>query len=116
VTYLCIVRWAPGRLDGLSGSEYAALMDETAACDVELRRGGHLLAGWTVAPPCAATLVRRRGGHAVAEPGPAGDVAAALLLAARDLNAAVAVAARLPMARLGTVEVYAVQGDAEGPA
>ena len=112
MTYLCIVRWGAGRLDALSATEYAALMEETAACDAELRRRGHLVAGWTAT--ATAVVVCRRGGRADTAAEPVGDAAAALVVEARDLNAAVAIAARVPLARLGSVEVYAVRSDEAG--
>jgi hypothetical protein len=96
-------------------------LDETArqACYVESTELAHQLegAGQFVAtaplhPTAMATSVRVREGKRLVTDGPFAETREQLggffLIEAKDLDEAIAVAARIPMARLGTVEVRPV--------
>ena len=133
MTYLCMIFFDPHRLDTLPSDELASLGAAAAAYDDELRTSGHLLAAHRLERPQAAATVRIRNGHAsptdgpfaagLARPGRPGTLAATkeqiggvLLLDARDLNEAIQIASRLPIARFGAVEVRPVKEPPTGRA
>ena len=113
MTYLCMIFFDPQRLDVLSPGELASLGAAAAAYDDELRASGHLLAAHRLERPEAAATVRIRNGHASPTDGPFAEtreqIGGVLLLDARDLNEAIQIAARLPVARFGGVEVRPVK-------
>ncbi|WP_343711869.1 YciI family protein [Inquilinus sp.] len=86
--------------------------DLTLRCMVEddaLRRSGHLVACGPVAEPETARIVRRRGDATSVTDGPYAETKEHLggfvLIEARDMEEAVAIAARSPMAAMGAIEV-----------
>ncbi len=83
-------------------AEYGAFMDDIAA-------SGHMLGGAQLHPSTAATTVRVRDGALSTTDGPYAETKEQLggyyLIEARDLNEAIQVAARIPHARMGAIEV-----------
>jgi hypothetical protein len=75
----------------------------------EIESTGHYLASAPLYPTSAASSVRVRAGKRLVTDGPFAETREQLggyfLIEARDLDAAIAIAARIPMARRGTVEV-----------
>jgi hypothetical protein len=82
----------------------------------EIRTSGHYLGCNRLLPPDAATTVRVRNGRISTTDGPWVETKEQLggyfLIEARDLNEAIRVAARIPGARIGCVEVRPVAADA----
>lgn len=117
--YACLVYVDEAKLDALSDRERNRLRRESAVCDDDLRRSGHLLSVASLDSVRAATTVRVRDGRPLTLDGPAtgGDeqLARVLLIEARDLNDALRLAARLPAGTLGSVEIRPVES-AEGNA
>jgi len=78
----------------------------------EIRSSGHYLAGAQLHPTGTATSVRVREGKQLVTDGPFAETHEQLggyyLIEARDLDEANAIAARIPSARLGTIEVRPV--------
>ncbi len=78
----------------------------------EMTERGVLLLGERLRPREAATTVRRRGGKLLVTDGPYAEakewVAGIGVLECRDLDEAIDVASRHPMARFGTVELRPV--------
>lgn len=74
-------------------------------------KAGRTIVGDRLRPPAAAKTVRRRGGETLVTDGPFTEsretIAGFDLLECRDLDEALEVAARHPMARFGRVEVRA---------
>jgi hypothetical protein len=112
--YLCMIYFDEKRLDALPPSEHDALTNEALAYDEELRRGGHLVAAQALQPVDSATTLRLRNGKMSTMDGPFAETKEQLggfiLIEAADLNEALRVAARIPPARLGCVEVRPVKG------
>src|SRR5262245_29588879 len=81
----------------------------------EIRRSGHYVGANRLLPPAAATTVRVRNGKVSATDGPWVETKEQLggyfLIEARDLGEAVQVAARIPGAWIGCVEVRPVAED-----
>jgi len=111
--YLCMVFYDEKALDALTKSEYDALVAEALAYDDELRQNGHLVAAQALQRVETATTVRIRDGRISASDGPFVEtkeqLGGFLLVEARDLNEAIHLAARMPPARLGGVEVRPIK-------
>jgi hypothetical protein len=107
--YLCIVYADEGAFDAMSESEITTLDEESLANDEELRRSGHLILAQALQPVAAATTVRVRNGRMSATDGPFAEtteqVGGFVFIEARDLNEAILIAARMPMAKVGSIEV-----------
>lgn len=107
--YLCIVYVDEKVLEALSESEFTALVDESLAYDQELLKGGYLLAAQALQPVQTATTLRVRSGKLSTTDGPFAEtkeqLGGFLFINARDLNDALQVAAKIPSARVGAVEV-----------
>lgn len=111
--YLCLVYREETRVDALSESECDALVEETLAYDEEIRQSGHYIASGDLASVQTATTLRVRAGIVSVSDGPFAGTREQLgglyLIEARDLNEAIRVAAKIPPARLGCVEVRPVK-------
>jgi hypothetical protein len=104
--YLCLVY--------LEGQKLHAVPDrECAACGAGLRQNGSLIAAEALQPVETATTVRVRHGQLSVTDGPFAEtkeqLAGFYLIEARDLNDAIQVAAKIPPAREGSVEVRPVR-------
>jgi hypothetical protein len=110
--YLCLVYLDEATFDRMSQQQLDALDDESLASDEELRRSGHLVLAQALQPTASATTVRVRNDRMSATDGPFAETAEQLggfvFIDAADLNEAVRIAARIPMARLGSIEVRPV--------
>jgi hypothetical protein len=107
--YLCLVYQEEARIDALPEDGYDAIVADALAYRDELRQSGHDIASSPLQPVSAATTLRVRNGHLTITDGPFAETKEQLggfyLIEARDLNDAIRVAARMPPARLGSVEV-----------
>ncbi len=112
--YLCLVHFEETRLETLTRSESDTLVDESLAYDEELRRSGHLVVAHALEPARTATIVRVRNRKPSVTDGPFAETKEQLggfiLIEARDLNDAIQVASKIPLARLGSIEVRPVMG------
>lgn len=111
--YLCLIYNDQKRLDAMPKSEWDALVDEHLAYDDVLRESGHFLAAEALQAGETATVVRVRNGKLSVTDGPFAETKEQLggffLIEARDLNEAIQVAAKIPSARLGSVEVRPIR-------
>ena len=107
--YLCLVYTEETKLGALSKADYDALVAEHLAYDDELRQSGHFVIGEALEHVNTATTVRVRNGKVSTTDGPFAETKEQLggivLVRARDLNDAIKVAAGIPSARLGCIEV-----------
>jgi hypothetical protein len=104
--YLCLVY--------LDRNKWSAVPDrECANCGDGLRRDGRLLAAEPLEPVETATTVRVRNGHVSITDGPFAEtkeqLAGFYLVDAADLDEAIRIAAAIPPAREGTIEVRPVR-------
>jgi hypothetical protein len=113
VKYLCLVYADEKRIAALSRSEWDALVAENLDLCEELRRSGHYVSASPLDRTDTAATVRVRGGKLSITDGPFAETKEQLggyyLVEARDLNEAIQVAARIPGARLGSVEVRRIR-------
>jgi hypothetical protein len=96
----------------LTGSEREKCYQEAAQLAHELDAKGQFLAAAPLHPVSTATSVRVRDGKRLLTDGPFAETreqfGGYLLIDAQDLDEALAIAARFPIARVGTVEVRPV--------
>jgi hypothetical protein len=119
--YLCLIYDDEQLWARMSAAEQNAIMGEYMAFSRDVAESGHMLGGNQLHPTSTATTLRVRDGALSVTDGPYAETKEALggyyLIEARDLNEAIQVAARIPSARLGAVEVRPiVQMGAEAPA
>jgi hypothetical protein len=107
----------------MPAGERDALMGEYFAFTNGIRESGQYVAGEALHPAATARNVRVRGGQLQTTDGPFAETREQLggfyLVDAASLDEAVAIAARIPSARLGTIEVRPVvdfSADASLPA
>ena len=104
--YLCLVYLEADKL-------HAVPDGECMACSDGLRKSGVLMAAEALEPVATATTVRVRNGKVSVTDGPFTEtkeqLAGFYLIDARDLNDAIQMAATIPPARVGSVEVRPVR-------
>jgi hypothetical protein len=109
VKYLCLVYDDERNLDAMSDGELEGLVAQCVAIDEELRKSGQVIASEALQPVQTATTVRVRNGKVSTVDGPFAETKEQLggffLIDARDLDEAIQVAAKIPSARLGSIEV-----------
>jgi hypothetical protein len=106
VKYACLVY--------LEQDKFRAVKDsECIACGEGLRQSGHMLGGEALEPVETATTLRVRAGKVSVTDGPFAEtkeqLAGFYLVEARDLDEALSIAAKIPPAREGSVEVRPVR-------
>ena len=97
----------------MSDSERGKLMADYGALTKQLIESKHFVGGNPLQPTSTATAVRVRDGKSVITHGPFAETREQLggyyLIEARDLDEATAIAARIPSARFGCIEVRPIQ-------
>ena len=116
--YLCLIYDAEKNLTEMSKAEWDGMMAEYGAFTAEIKASGHYVSGDALKPVASATTVRVRGGKVSTTDGPFAETKEQLggyyLIEARDLNDAIAIAAKIPSAKIGTVEVRPVVDFSQG--
>lgn len=111
--YLCLIYDEEKKLESMTRTEMDGLMAEYFAFTEAIRKSGNLLDGNDLQPVRNATTVRVRGGRVSTTDGPFAETKEQLggyyLVEAADLNEAIQIAARIPSAKLGVIEVRPVQ-------
>jgi hypothetical protein len=104
--YLCLVYLDEKRLDELPD-------EECVAYDTSIRKSGHCIGSEALQSVQTATTVRVRNGKVSITDGPFAEtkeqLAGFYLLEARDLNEAIQLAAKIPPARVGSIEVRPIR-------
>jgi len=94
------------KMDPATGKQ---MMEEYGAFTQSIIQNGNFKAGDRLQPTTTATTVRVRDGKTLTTDGPFAETREQLggyyLVEAKDLNAAIAIAARIPGARVGSIEV-----------
>jgi hypothetical protein len=111
--YVCLVYYAEAEVGQMSPEDWLALNYECVAFGDDIAASGHRLGGAALEPTPTAVTVRVRGGQTTVTDGPFAEtreqLAGFYLLEARDLDDAVRTAARIPPARLGSIEIRPVR-------
>lgn len=104
--YLCLVYLDEKRLDELPD-------EDCVAYDTAVRESGHCIASEALESVQAATTVRARNGKLSITDGPFAETKEQLtgfyMIEAKDLDEAIHLAAKIPPARLGSIEVRPVR-------
>jgi hypothetical protein len=111
--YLCLIYDDENIYTGMSKAESDAFMGEYFAFTDGIKKSGHYLGGEALQPVHTATTVRIRNGKVSTTDGPFAETKEQLggfyMIEARDLNDAIQVAAKIPSARMGSIEVRPIQ-------
>jgi hypothetical protein len=109
MNYLCLVYLEETALKAMPEGAFNAFSDEHVAVDEELKKSGHSIAAEALQPVHTATTVRVRDGRLLVTDGPFAETKEQLLgfylIEAEDAKEAVQVAARIPAARVGSIEI-----------
>ena len=104
--YLCLVYLDEERLDELPD-------EDCVAYDTGIRKSGHCLASEALQSVQTATSVRVRNGKVSVTDGPFAEtkeqLAGFYMIEAQDLNEAIQIAAKIPPARVGCIEVRPIR-------
>lgn len=114
--YLCLI-CAEKVMEQMPEADAERHFEEYREFTDELRSSGHYLGCNRLLPATAATTIRVRNGRISVTDGPFAETKEQLggyyLIEARDLNEAISVAARIPGARKGCVEIRPVAEDTQ---
>jgi hypothetical protein len=107
--YLCLVYIDENVLDAMSERDYDALTESALDSDETLRQSGHYVSSNALQSVRTATSLRLRDGKLGVTDGPFAEtkehLGGYILIEAADLSEAIALAAKIPMVRIGTIEV-----------
>ncbi len=107
--YACLVYCEPNALGVLSAKAKTALDRDSMAYDEKLMREGHFIAASALQPVSAASTIRVRDGQMSMTDGPFAEtkeiLAGFIFIEAKDDEEARRIAAGIPMARHGSIEV-----------
>lgn len=110
--YLCLIYGSEQEWQKLPKAQMDAIMGEYYTFSDELAASGKMLGGEALEPVNTATTVRVRQGKTVTTDGPFAETKEQLggfyLIDATDLNDAIQIAAKIPDAKTGCVEVRPV--------
>jgi hypothetical protein len=110
--YLCLIYHEEAALATMSTEAFDALRGSYVAFTQSIVDGGQLVAGEALQPTHTATTVRIRHGTVTTTDGPfvqtREKVGGFFLIEARDLSEAIGIAARIPDAQTGGIEVRPV--------
>ena len=107
--YLCLVYFEGKILAELSEKEKQKLSKDSEDYNKELERSGHYILAQALESVQSAVTVKMRNGKISTTDGPFAETKEQLggfiLVEARDLNDAMQVASKIPLAKLGSIEV-----------
>jgi hypothetical protein len=110
--YLLLIYGEDGNWEGKSDDERQAMYAEYGALVGDLTERGKMVGGDELQPASTATTVRVRGGETMVTDGPFAETKEALggyfVVEAESLDEALEIAARIPTAREGSIEVRPV--------
>jgi hypothetical protein len=110
--YLLLIYRNEAQQSQMAPADYQKLLGEYSAYTQSIVQSGHFKAGDGLQPTSTATTVRVREGKTLRTDGPFAETREQLggyyLVEAKDLNAAITLAAGIPGAREGSIEVRPV--------
>jgi len=109
VRYLLLIYSNEGVWATMSEAEQGQIYEEYMTYSSAIKRSGNYLGGEALQPIATATTVRVRNGKTLSTDGPFAETREQLggyyLVEAKDLDEAIALAARIPSSRVGSIEV-----------
>jgi len=113
VKYMLLIYRDEPSWDQLGLAEQQKIYADTVELSRELTSRGQYLGGFPLHPSSSATSVRVRDGKRLVTDGPFAETREQLggfkIIDVKDLDEAIAVAARIPLARTSTVEIRPVR-------
>jgi len=113
VKYMLLICRDEPSWDKLSPAERQKIYADTVELSEELTSRGQYLGGFPLHPSSSATSVRVRDGKRLVTDGPFAETREQLggymIVDVKDLDEAIAVAGRIPLARTSTVEIRPVR-------
>ena len=110
--YMLLIYDDEKKLATMSDAEQGQFMGAYMEFTQSIKKSGHHRAGDALHPTSMATSVRVREGKTLSTDGPFAETREQFggyyLIEAKDLDEAIAIAARIPSAKLGTIEVRPV--------
>ena len=110
--YACLVYFESGALDRFTVEEGAKLTEDSMAYDRFLASRGNLIMAQALEAPKTAVTIRVRNGKLSSTDGPFAEtreiLAGFVLIEARDLNEAIGLAEKIPLAAVGSIEIRPV--------
>jgi hypothetical protein len=110
--YLCLIYDDETKMNAARATNGDALMKEYGAFTEGIKKNGKYVAGEALHPVSSATTIRVRNGKTSTTDGPFAETKEQLggfyLIDATDLNEALQIAAKIPSARSGSIEVRPV--------
>ena len=110
--YLCLIYEDEKGWEKMPKEQADAVMGEYFAFTDGIKKSGQYVAGDALHPTHTATTVRVRNGRTLTTDGPFAETKEQLggyyLIDAKDLNEAIQVAAKIPSARWGSIEIRPV--------
>ena len=110
--YLCLIYENEQNWSHYTKNQGDSMMAEYGSFTQDIQKSGHMIGGEALQPTHTATTVRVRNGKVSTTDGPFAETKEQLggyyLIEATDLNDAIQVAARIPGAKTGSVEVRPV--------
>lgn len=107
--YMLLIYQSEAELDKRSEAEKGKVHAEYASFTESISKSGHFQAAHGLQPTTTATTVRLRNGKRLTTDGPFAEtkeqLGGAYLIEAKDLDEAITIAARVPSASFGSVEV-----------
>ena len=104
--YLCLVYSEEKALEAMSD-------DDCMEYDAAIRKSGHCVSSEALQPVHTATTVRVRAGKVTITDGPFAEtkeqLAGFYLIDAKDLDAAIGIASKIPPAQVGSIEVRPIR-------
>ena len=116
--YMCLIYDDEKIWQGMSEDDRNAVFGEYGTFTQSIQESGNMVAGDALQPTSTATTVRVRDGETLMTDGPFAETKEQLggyyLINAKDVDEALAIAARIPSAKYGSIEVRPVMVFDEG--
>lgn len=110
--YLCLIYDEEKAMGSMSKADADAFMGEYFTFTNDIKSSGHYVAGEALHPVATATTLRIRHGKTSTTDGPFAETKEQLggfyMIEAKDLNEVLQIAAKIPSARTGSIEVRPV--------
>lgn len=107
--YLLLIYDAETELQAMSAEESGKFQQAYGTFTREIVGSGHFKAGEALKPTSTATTVRVREGKTLTTDGPFAETREQLggfyLIEAKDIDEAIAIASRIPSAKIGSIEI-----------
>ena len=107
--YLLLIYDEEAKTNAMTEAEQGVFFQAYGAFSADIKASGHFKAGEALTPVSTATTVRLREGKTLTTDGPFAETREQLggfyMIEAKDLDEAIAIAARIPSAKMGPIEV-----------